>query len=40
MLYQSILRLYRAGKLDENALDAAIAKGWITEGQKVKILEG
>lgn len=40
MLYQSILRLYRAGRLDENALDAAIANGWITAEQKEQILEG
>jgi hypothetical protein len=40
MLFQSLMRLYNAGKLDEAAPEVAIAKGWIDEEQKEQIVEG
>lgn len=37
MIYQSLLRLYKAGKITSEQLDIAISKGWITEEQKAEI---
>jgi hypothetical protein len=39
LYYESLLRLWTAGKLTEAMLDAAINKGWITEDDKEKIMK-
>lgn len=38
-MYETLYRLWRKGKLTEQALDNAVAKGWITEKQKITIIE-
>lgn len=37
-MYDTLLRMYLAGSLDEDGLDRAVTKGWITEEQKQQIL--
>ncbi len=32
-MYETVKRLYQAGKLTEKGLDAAIVKGWVTQAQ-------
>ena len=39
-MYNTLKRLYQAGKLDESGLEAAVAKGWITVEQKAEIMAG
>ena len=37
-MFERLRRLYREGKIDEEALENAVVKGWITEEQKLEIL--
>lgn len=37
-MYNTLRRLYLTGKLDEEGLKNAVAKGWITEEQKKEIM--
>ena len=37
-MFERLKRLYNAGKLDETAIRAAVAKGWLTEAQADEIL--
>lgn len=37
-MYESLKRLYVAGKINEAKLDVAIGKGWITAEQKALIM--
>lgn len=39
-MYETIKRLYQAGRLTENGLSAAVEKGWITQTQAQEIVEG
>ena len=36
----SLARLYHSGRITEAYLDAAVAKGWITEQDKQDIIDG
>lgn len=38
-MYERLKRLYHEGKIDEQGLENAVAKGWITEDQRVQIIE-
>jgi phenylpyruvate tautomerase PptA (4-oxalocrotonate tautomerase family) len=37
-MYETLLRLYKTGKLTEAGLTNAVTKGWITEEQKAEII--
>jgi hypothetical protein len=37
-MYSMVKKLYLEGRIDETGLDNAVAKGWITEAQKVEII--
>ena len=37
-MFETLKRLYNAGRLTENGLTNAVAKGWITEEEKSSIL--
>lgn len=37
-MYNRLKALYKAGKLSQEQLSAAVEKGWITETQKTKII--
>jgi len=37
-MYETLLRLWQEGKMTEQGLDNAVAKGWITEEQKREIM--
>jgi hypothetical protein len=37
-MYETLLRLWQEGKMTEQGLDNAVAKGWITEEQKQEIM--
>ena len=37
-MYLRLKELYREGKLDEKGLETAVARGWITEEQRLEIL--
>ena len=37
-MYDSLLRLWKAGKLSEALLDIAVTNGWITAEQKSEIM--
>lgn len=37
-MYETLLRLWREGKMTERGLDSAVAKSWITEEQKQEIM--
>jgi hypothetical protein len=37
-MYETLLRLWKEGKLTEESLNTAVLKGWITEEQKQEIL--
>lgn len=37
-MYSTLKRLYDSGKLNEQGLDNAVAKGWIEEDEKQKIM--
>lgn len=39
-MYERLKRLYRNGEINENGLEKAVTKGWITEEQKEKIIKG
>ena len=36
-MYETLLRLWKEGKLTEEKLNNAVLKGWITEEQKATI---
>lgn len=38
-MFETLTRLWKDGRLPEVGLDRAIQKGWITEEQKVIIME-
>lgn len=38
-MYETLLRLYKEGRLPETGLNNAVTKGWITEGQKQGIID-
>ena len=37
-MFESLKRLYLAGKIDAAKLDIAVSKGWITAEQKLLII--
>lgn len=37
-MFSTLKRLYESGQLNEQGLDNAVAKGWITEEQKQEII--
>ena len=37
-MYERLKRLYQEGRLDEQGLENAVARGWITEEEKQEIL--
>jgi hypothetical protein len=37
-MFETLLRLYKEGKLSEQGLENAVIKGWITEEQKQEIM--
>ena len=37
-MYETIVRLFFAGKLSENGLENAVKKGWITQEQAAVLL--
>jgi len=37
-MFETLLRLWQDGKLTEEKLSNAVAKGWITEEEKDKIM--
>ena len=37
-MYERLKRLYREGKIDEQGLENAVAKGWITQEQADEIM--
>lgn len=37
-MYETLKRLYRAGKLTESGLRNAVIRGWITEAQMNEIM--
>lgn len=37
-MFETLKRLWAAGRLTEAMLDNAISKGWITEAQKTEIV--
>ena len=37
-MYEKLKQMYLAGKLTEAQLNNAVAKGWITEEQKLEII--
>lgn len=39
-MFERLKRLYNAGKLDADAIQNAVAKGWITQEQAQLILNG
>lgn len=39
-MYEKLKKLYEAGKIDENGIRNAVAKGWITEEQAEEIING
>lgn len=38
MMFDSLKRLYLAGKIDDAKLNVAVSKGWITAEQKLLII--
>ncbi len=36
-MYETLKRLYCGGRLEANQLEAAVAKGWLTEAQADEI---
>lgn len=36
-MYNTLLRMWKKHKIDEDGIDAAVAKGWITEAEAQKI---
>ncbi len=39
-IYEQLLRLFKANKVDELALDDAVRKEWITKKEKESIIKG
>lgn len=39
-MYERLYRLYKAGKITETGLRAAVTKGWITEEEYEQIISG
>lgn len=39
-MYKRLKRLYRNGEINENGLEKAVTKGWITKEEKEKIIKG
>lgn len=39
-MYERLKRLYYEGKINENGLEKAVQKGWITEKQMDEIIKG
>jgi len=37
-MFERLKKLFLSDKIDENGLDSAVKKGWITEEQKEEIL--
>ncbi|WP_081741717.1 XkdX family protein [Ruminiclostridium josui] len=37
-MFERLRYLYKENELTEKQLDIAVSKGWITEGQKAKII--
>lgn len=37
-MFNTLMRLYKTGKINETGLNAAVVKGWISETQKVEII--
>lgn len=37
-MFETLLRLYKEGRLPETGLNNAVIKGWITEEQKQEII--
>lgn len=37
-MFETLLRLYKANMINEQKLDNAVLKGWITEEQKNEIM--
>lgn len=37
-MYNTVLRLYKAGKIDLSGLERAVRLGWITEEEKQTII--
>lgn len=37
-MLKSLIRLYQAGKIDEQCLSVAVGNGWITEEDKAVVL--
>lgn len=37
-MYETLLRLWKEGKLTEQGLENAVEKGWVTEEQKQEIM--
>ena len=37
-MFETLLRLWKDGKLSEEKLSNAVSKGWITEEEKEKIM--
>lgn len=40
VLHDTVVRLYRVGKLTEKGLDAAVEKGWITAEEAAALKGG
>lgn len=38
-MFETLKRLYKQGKLNEQGLDKQIIKNWITTGQKQEIMQ-
>ncbi|NSB16751.1 XkdX family protein [Clostridium beijerinckii] len=38
-MYETLLRLYKIGKLTEAGLTNAVAKGWLAEDEKADIID-
>lgn len=39
-MYERLKRLYRKGEINENGLEKAVTKGWITKEQMDEIIKG
>ena len=39
-MFERLKRLYRNGKINENGLEKAVTKGWITKEQMDEIIKG
>ena len=39
-MFETLLRLYKAGKISESGLEKAVEKGWISKEQKNIIIGG